>query len=292
MATNPYFSYKVKSEQSLIQDLIIESIKFYGQDVYYLPREIVNKDPILLDDVPSRFSKSYKIEMYIENPEGWDGEGDIFTKFGVELRDQGTFIVARKRWKELIGQRLIENNFRPREGDLIYLDLSKSIFEIKKVETESPFYQLSQLPIFRMQCELFEYNDEDFDTGISDIDSIEYYGTYQYKLTLDSSSSGYVVGEIVRQTFSDSDYVMEGEVVHWSDSDNVLKLAHVGASDGDFHSFSTNHTLVGLTSGSVTTPTLVEQLQNIDNENQAEKFDNFETDFMDFSERNPFGDPF
>jgi len=184
MATNPYISQRVQSEQNLYEDIVIESLKFYGQDVYYIPREIVNKDPIFLDDVPSRFSDAYKIEMYIENTEGFDGEGDLFTKFGIELRDQATFVVARRRWKNLIGNYLDEKKFRPREGDVIFLPMSNSIFQIQKVETETPFYQLSNLPTFRLQAELFEYNDEDFDTGIDQIDAIEYEGAYQYKITM------------------------------------------------------------------------------------------------------------
>ena len=184
MATNPYISQTVRSEQNLYEDIVIESLKFYGQDVYYIPREIVNKDKVFLDDVPSRFSDAYKIEMYIENTEGFDGEGDLFTKFGIELRDQATFVVARRRWKGLIGRYLEENNFRPREGDVIYLPLSESIFQIIKVETETPFYQLSQLPTFRLQAELFEYNDEDFDTGVDGIDDVEYEGAFQYKVTM------------------------------------------------------------------------------------------------------------
>ena len=96
MATNQYFKQKVRSEQQLFEDLVIESLQMFGQDVYYLPREIVNKDKIFLDDVPSRFSDAYKVEMYIENTEGFEGE-DLFTKFGVELRDQATFIVSRKK---------------------------------------------------------------------------------------------------------------------------------------------------------------------------------------------------
>lgn len=186
MATNPWVSQSVRNEQDLYEDLVIESLKFYGQDVYYLPREIVNKDKVFLDDVPSRFSDSYKIEMYVENVDGFAGEGDLFSKFGVELRDQATFVVARRRWKKLIGDKLDSYNFRPREGDLLYIPFSQSLFEIFKVETEQPFYQLNQLPTFRLQCELFEYNDEDFDTDIDGIDDIEVDGAYQYKLTMDT----------------------------------------------------------------------------------------------------------
>jgi plastocyanin len=189
MATNPYINKKVRSEQHLYEDLVIESLQFYGEDVYYIPREIVNQDKIFGDDIPSRFSDAYKIEMYIENQEGFDGEGDLFTKFGIELRDQATFVVARRRWKKMVGDNLAENGFRPREGDVIYLPMSESMFEVLKVETETPFYQLSNLPTFRMQCELFEYSDEDFDTNIASIDAIEYEGAYQYKVTMNNPTA-------------------------------------------------------------------------------------------------------
>jgi len=297
MATNPYISKKVRSEQNLYEDIVIESLKFYGEDVYYIPREIVNKDTIFADDVPSRFSDAYKIEMYIENTEGFDGEGDLFTKFGIELRDQATFVVARRRWKQLIGNKLDEKGFRPREGDVIYLPLSNSMFEILKVETETPFYQLSQLPTFRMQCELFEYSDEDFDTGIESIDVVEEESAYQYVMTVDSNGSGatgatdhFLVGEQVVQTYDT--YTMEGEVVRFNDSDKKVYVSHAGASDGAFHTFNTTALLVGQTSGAVSSVSLVEQLQAIQNTAQNKVFDDFEGDFLDFSESNPFGDVF
>jgi len=288
MATNPYFKQGVRSEQTVYEDIIIEALKMYGQDVYYLPREIVNKDNVFLDDVPSRFGNAYKVEMYIENTEAFDGEGDLFTKFGIELRDQANFIVSRRRWKSLVGNRLAENNFRPREGDLIYLTLSESLFEIRKVETETPFYQLSNLPTFKMQCELFEYNDEDLDTGIDTIDGVEEEAAFQYQLTLDSAGSGYVVGETVKQVFSDHD--MKGEVTAFTRDTKKVKIAHAGATDGKYHTFATGVQLVGVTSGSVATPTLVQELQEIQQDAQNKIFDDFESDFLDFSESNPFGD--
>jgi hypothetical protein len=178
MATNPWVSQSVRGEQNLYEDL-----------VNYLPRELVNVDKVFLDDVPSRFSDAYKIEMYVENTEGFGGEGDLFSKFGVELRDQATFITARRRWKSLIGDKLDSYNFRPREGDIIYIPFSQSMFEIFKVETETPFYQLNQLPTYRLQCELFEYNDEDFDTDIEGIDDVEVESAYQYKLVMESPAT-------------------------------------------------------------------------------------------------------
>lgn len=288
MATNRFFKYDVRSEQRLYENLTIEALQMYGQDVYYLPREILNKDTIFLDDIPSRFGNAYKIEMYIENTEGFGGEGDLFTKFGVELRDQATFIVARKRWKEMVGDRLATNNFRPREGDLIFLPLTKSIFQVERVETETPFYQLSQLPTFRMTCELFEYNDEDFDTNIADIDVVERESSFQYQLRLDSAGGGFTVGETVTQVFDD--FTMSGEVTRWSDSDNTLWLTHVGATDGKFHEFTTSVIVQGGTSNGRATPNLVTQLNNIQKDNQNKVFDDFESDFLDFSEDNPFGD--
>ena len=290
MATNKYFNYGDRNQQNLYESLVIESIQMYGQDVYYLPREIVNKDALLLDDVPSRFGSAYKVEMYIENQDGFEGEGDLFTKFGIELRDQANFVVARKRWKNLIGNNLDKQNFRPREGDLIYLPMSESIFEILKVETETPFYQLKNLPTFRLQCELFEYSDEDLDTDIASIDILEKEGAFQYRLTMDSSGGGFQVGEDVQQNLGT--YIMSGEVTNIIDSGGTyaIDLAHVGASDGNYHEFITGTFAQGQTSNATSKPTLVAELQEIQKDSQNVVFDNFESDFLDFSESNPFGD--
>lgn len=304
MATNHYFSQKVKSEQNLYEDIIIESLKIYGQDVYYLPRDIVNEDKILGEDVPSRFNSSYRVEMYIENTEGFDGEGDLFTKFGVEIRDQATFIVSRKRWNQTVSR--YDNDIqsvRPREGDVIYLPLSNSMFQIMAVEHEQPFYQISNLPTYKLRCELFEYSDEDMDTGIDAIDDIERRYAYEYLVTLDSASLGWDVGEIVNQTLS-TGVVMKGEVTAFSDSDNILHLIHVGADDGNFHTFVTGRSIVGTVDKdsdgllvnpiySIASVTAVSENNQL-SENEKNDFFNTTSDdlgFLDFSESNPFGDP-
>lgn len=304
MATNHYFSQKVKSEQNLYEDIIIESLKIYGQDVYYLPRDIVNEDKILGEDVPSRFNSAYKVEMYIENTEGFDGEGDLFSKFGVEIRDQATFIVARKRWGQTVSRYDNEiQAIRPLEGDVIYLPLSNSMFQIMAVEHEQPFYQLSNLPTYKLRCELFEYGDEDLDTGVDAIDDIERRYAYEYQLTLDSSSYGFVIGETVNQTFT-SGIVMSGEVSAWSDSDNVLHVIHAGADDGNYHTFVTGRQIIGTTdrdsAGEITNPlysiasvTAVTENNQLAENEKNDFFDTTDTDmgFLDFSETNPFGDP-
>jgi len=291
MATNPYISQKNRSEQSLYEDLIIESIKFYGQDVYYLPREIVEKEDIFLDSIQSQFGDAYKVEVYIENAEGFDGEGDIFTKFGIEIRDQATFVIARRRWRELVGDRLADAQFRPREGDVIYLPMSESLFQVMKVETETPFYQLSQLPTFRMQCELFEFSDEDFDTGIPDIDNIEVEGAFQYELQMPprvaDDESYYLVGEDVQQVFDD--YILNGEVTSWNSDTRMLKIAHTGATDGKYHEWATDRPVVG-PNASMTPVSQDEGVNEIQVDAQNKVFNDWEGDFLDFSESNPFGD--
>lgn len=291
---NPYFSQSVRSEQNLYENIIIESLKIYGQDVYYLPRTIVNENTIFGDDVPSSFNSSYKIEMYVENTEGFDGEGDLFTRFGVEIRDEATFVVARKRWNSAVSK--YDNEItgeRPREGDLIYLPLSRSLFQINHVEHEQPFYQLSNLPIYKMRCQLFEYNDENLNTDVDAIDAIERDNSFKYILTLNGTSSVISIGDTATQTIS-SGVTMVGEVASWSDSDQKLHLIHCGASDGKFHNFLTSTTITLSGDARVDsdfTVTLVAQDNQISENEQNDAFSTFSTDFLDFTEDNPFGDP-
>ena len=303
MARNPNFSQRVKSEQNLYEDIIIESMKIYGQDVYYLPRTIVNENTILGEDVASSFTSSYKIEMYLENTEGFEGEGDLFTKFGVEIRDEATFIVARKRWSQTVAS---SSNaitvLRPKEGDLIWLSLSNKLFEILHVEHESPFYQLSNLPTYKMRCQLFEYSGEDLDTGIADVNSIQSDFGYRVSLTMDSDGiprvasdgttvSGFIIGENITQTFT-SGTILTGEVAAWSDSDNILHLVNFGADDGAFHLPVVGRQVVGATSNNTTTVTAVseELKQNENEQNSVFETTNDVMSFLDFSETNPFGD--
>ena len=211
MATNLYFSQKVRSEQNLYEDIVIEALKTYGQDVFYLPRDIVNEDTILGDDPVSSFNSSYMLEMYIENTEGFDGEGDLFTRFSVEIRDEATFVVSRRRWADTVAR--YDNEItveRPAEGDVIYLPLTNKFFQITHVEHEQPFYQLSNLPVFKLRCQLFEYTGEDMDTGIDVLDDLEGKYAYKYVLTLDNArdsaqaSATLSSGQLASMTITDS----------------------------------------------------------------------------------------
>tara|TARA_B100000900_G_scaffold414224_1_gene440294 strand:+ start:1041 stop:1916 length:876 start_codon:yes stop_codon:yes gene_type:complete len=290
MARNIYFSDKVRSEQLLYENIVIESLKTYGQDVYYLPRTLVAEDRILGEDVPSQFDTAYKIEMYLENTEGFDGEGDLFTKFGVEIRDEATFVVSRRRWNNTVSA--VNNQIsgeRPREGDLVYLPLSNSLFEITHVEHEQPFYQLANLHTFKLRAHLFEYTGEDLDTGVLTIDGIEQTDAYTFQLGLQSVSGDFTIGNTVNQLLP-SGTTVSGEVSAWNSSSNTLSLIHVGNndSDGGFHIPVTGVSITEVGTGvTATISTIAELLLQSENEQNTD----FGVEFLDFSESNPFGDP-
>ena len=174
MPTNVYFSTGTTSEQRLYEELIIEQLKIYGQDVFYLPRKIANKDTIFGEDPASSFDDSYIIEMYVDNTDGYMGEQEIIKKFGLELRDDIKFTVSKLRWETLISNNSdLQNTTRPNEGDLIYFPTTKAFFEIQFVEHEQPFYQQSALPVYKLSCTKFEYSSERIETGITEIDATE-----------------------------------------------------------------------------------------------------------------------
>lgn len=176
MTLNPYFINGTNSEQRLIQNLVNEQLRMFGQDVVYMPRKIITEKKIIKELLVSKFDDSFILEAYISNSEGFGGQGDILSKFGVRSTDEITFIISKERYENFIIP-FIENNndiklkLRPQEGDLIYLPLDNSLFEIKYVEGKRPFYQLNNLYVYELRCELFEYEDEVIDTGIEEVDS-------------------------------------------------------------------------------------------------------------------------
>lgn len=166
--TNFYVDfYQNRPEQRLIEDLTIEAIKFYGHDVIYLPRQTIERDDIFGEDIRTLFKDNYMIEMYIESIDGFEGEGNILAKFGMQIKDTVTLVVSRKRFEEVVWEQA-----RPLEGDLIYLPMSNGTFEVTFVEHENPFYELGKLHTYKLTCELFTYSHEEFDTGRPNINSI------------------------------------------------------------------------------------------------------------------------
>ena len=283
MPTNTFFNHAVATEQHLYEDLVVESLRMYGHEVYYLPREIVEEDKILGEDIQSRFGDSYLVEMYLENTEGFEGEGDLFSKFGVSIQEEASFILSLRSWERFIS---LDANVavaaRPNEGDLIYFPMSGSLFEIRFVEDQDPFYQLGKLFVFKLKCSLFEYGGEDFDTGTS-ADLVEADMAYSIEMILAAAggSGNYTVNENITK-----DSVVVGEVITWLPITRTLTLKDLTTT------LLVGDTLVGADS---TASYIIESITDVltmENSGQAENLE-FETqgdNYLDFSETNPFGE--
>ena len=205
MAVNHYFQggngIGNTNEKRLYEDLIIEGLKIYGHDCFYLPRTLVNRDLILGEDSLSKFDDSYLLEMYMETTEGFAGEQEIINKFGLEIREDTTFVIAKRRWQEQVDNpaTLIVDG-RPNEGDVIYVPLMNSFFEIQFVQDQEPFFQLGNLPVYKLRCTRWEYSSEQLNTGIDEIDDKE--TTYSldqltYQSALESGTFSVVLGSPV-----------------------------------------------------------------------------------------------
>lgn len=172
MATNFFFNnFQASQEQLLLENLIIESIKIYGQDMYYVPRTLNNYDEVYGADDSSSYDAAYPVEMYIKSIDGFSGDGEFLSKFGVEIRNQVVFSVARRIFNEEIGE--FTTQVRPNEGDVIWFPLNQRAFVIRYVNKYEMFYQLGALQTWEMTCEVFEYSGESFNTGIPEIDALE-----------------------------------------------------------------------------------------------------------------------
>jgi len=178
MTINHYFQSGTtigrSSEQLLHEDLIIECLKIYGFEIFYMPRSTVNLDTILNEDPLNKYTQAYPLEMYLSDVNGFTGEGDLLTKFGVELRDQATFTVSRRRWDQSVARAgSVQLAARPAEGDLLFFPKTKSFFEIRRVEGTDPFFQLGKLYVYNLFCELYQYSSERVNTDRLDVDDIE-----------------------------------------------------------------------------------------------------------------------
>lgn len=204
MATNFYFNnYQNSQEQTLLENLIIESIKIYGEDMYYLPRTLNNKDELYGTDDSSSYDEAILVELYIKNVDGFGGDGSFMSKFGLEIRDQVTFTIAKRVFEDEIG--IARNLIRPREGDCIYFPLNRKVFQIKYVDNKPIYYPLGALQMYDLTCELFEYSGESFNTGIPEIDDI------QDKLSLNIFDYGVLTQDNFMLATEDGDYIVNEE---------------------------------------------------------------------------------
>ena len=258
MAVNHYFQggngIGNDNEKRLHEDLIIEGLKIYGFDCYYLPRTLVNRDLILGEDSLSKFDDSYLLEMNMETTEGFAGQQEIINKFGLEIREDTTFMLAKRRWQDAVDSvhTLIKDG-RPNEGDIIYMPLMNSFFEIQFVEDQEPFFQLGNLPVYKLRTTRWEYSSERLNTGVTDIDSAE---------------DQYTLDQLQHQVSLENEV---GSIVLENDS-----------ATGDV-----NYMLLETYAIQTQSP----YADNLDLDTEA-GFDTASTadDILDFTERNPFGD--
>ena len=299
MSTNVFFSKGTPNEQHLYEDLAIEAIQIYGHDVFYIPRTLVNKDELFGEDALSRFDDAYGIEMWMETQEGYEGEKELISRFGLEIRDETTFVVSRRRWDNTVSSdaNLIVSS-RPDEGDLIYMPTVKKLFEIGFVDHDEPFYQVDNLPVYKLYCRTFEYSSEVLDTGIYAIDDIETKRStdaLEYEFSLENQVAfnermGQEWGTIYDQNPppdpwppTASDIILEtatGEYLLAETTEAGLSVL-TEDSDAYYSFFIINEDY---------------RLSTIDTQSENEWFEDRATGVigdpvLDFTESNPFGDP-
>ena len=246
MAKNYYFeNYGNSMEQSLIEDLVVESIQIYGVDVWYLPRTKVAEDDILNeDDLPS-FNDAYLVEMYVKNVDGFEGEGDFLSKFGLQIRDSITMTMAQRTYELEIG--LITEINRPREGDLIYLPLNNKFFELQHVEHEAIFYQIGSLQTYDLRAELFEYSGETFNTGDATIDNYfdpinRFVDSESTEFDIEVRSSVYYV----KESDDRGDLLEQPTLQLYKGQTYVFDVSHISMAGYPFTFYTTNSTLTGV----------------------------------------------
>jgi len=297
MARNVYFNNSVKSEQDLYEDLVVESIGIYGQDLYYIPRTIIARDLILNEDVISKFTNSFKIEMYIESVDGFEGDGKLVSKFGLEIRDQVSLLVSRKRWNSIVGRYLPDLSNRPREGDLIYFPMAFSLFEIKFVEDKKPFYQLGYIPTYKIVCELFEYSNQDISTGVDEVDDIQRILSEVYRAYITFPSNAvHNIDDMLIITLPSGITGTTKLLGYEKVSDGLIaSFSTLSFNDGEVHALVNGTTLAGPT----VTSTITRVIGLTDGDNvlfkndafaQNSSFENTADVLLDFSESNPFGE--
>jgi len=279
MAKNSFFKH-TSNEQQVVEDLTIETIKIHGQDMVYIPRTLVNKDELFGEDTISKFESGTEIEMFIESVDGFEGDGDFISKFGLEIKDSMSLVVSKKRFEQELAMT------RPKEGDLIYFPLSNGLFEIKFVEHENPFYQLGKLYTYKLSCELFQYSQEDIETGWSDVDTVESDNqAVQINLTLTANTGNFVVGEPITA----SNY--SANVVSWAATTKILGVHNIAGT------ITATDTITGADSGATgtmgdtqATTTNIIPNTTTDPFDESDSLQREADDVFDFTDIDPFSE--
>jgi len=286
MATNPYFRKSIRTEQDLIDDLSVEVIKIHGFDMIYLPRTLVAKDEIFGEDRSvSEFKTGREIEMLVESVDGFEGDGEVFGRLGIEIKDNISLLVARRRFEKEFADL---GFLTPREGDLLYFPISGSLFEINFVERENPFYQLNRISTYKVTCSLFQYNGEMFNTGWTVIDEMNTrYTEHPLDIVISSGEGNYTEGEYVYQGSSFETATMTARVESWDRVSGTLQISNIKGTYDPLLS------IVGKTSGaSYEIQSSSESTTVITNEDFGDNLDIEEkgNEIFDFTELDPFSE--
>ena len=288
MGVNPHFRRTIKNEQELLESLTTEAIKIYGHDMVYLPREKVTEDTILGEQV-SEFTDANRIEMYMENSEGFEGDSEM-SRFGLDVKDSATFVVSRKRFLEVMGHNPeIRKIGRPREGDIIYFDYPYGMFEIKFVKHDNPFYQAGDRYCFKLSCEAFKSSNEKIDTGESELDAaMDVHSSYLKTVVVAAGSGNYIEGEEV-YVGTVGNKRAYGRVVSWTSATNTLL---VNMQEGDF---ILGETLVGASGATSRTVSSVGEsttraAHQDEQDNEQIQLEQTQDDIFDFTDTDPFSE--
>jgi len=301
--TNLYFSKGTTNEQLLYEDLVIEALQIYGHEVYYIPRILVNEDDLLGEDTLSKFESAYPMEMWMETPEGYQGEKEIITRFGLEIRDETIFVVSRRRWEDILiaasgtgsSTALTDTEYldgilgtgRPNEGDLVWHPEVKKLFEISFVDHDDPFYQIDNLPVYKLYCRTYEYSSEAIDTGISEIDNVEEAHTLDPRNWHLVGESPFTYNEAIRLE-AGTDITSTGLIIDETDGDNIICEDEVGVDSILYEDDEGDEYYIILENFK-----MEEQMPQADNdffEDEAIGTESIDG-ILDFSEKNPFGEP-
>ena len=300
---NVYFSQGTKNEQFLIEDIIIESLKIYGNEVFYIPRSLVSKDNVLGEDRLSQFKTAFPIEMYFENVDSFGGQGAFIQKFGLMIEQSATLVVARRRWNQFIGRYGVTTvPSRPNEGDLIYFPLTGGLFEIKFVQHQDPFYQLGKLYVYKLQVELFQYSSERIDTGLPAVDAFESLKTFSTNTTrnvhgrvdtinLTNSGSGYTSVPTIVFTSSSGTGASATAVLGTGENSGKVVAVNIINRGTGYQIAPTISFVGGAGAGAAAVATLdIDIKKSSDGFGENDAFKDAATDVLNFDEHNPFGE--
>jgi len=275
------------NEKRLLEDLLVESIQIMGHDCYYIPRDSYNGDDEIFGETKNaKFTRAYTLEMYIANVEGYEGDGDFFSKFGLDIRDTSNFVLAARTFRKYIPSNIA---WRPREGDLIYVPVMQKLFEIKFVEEELLFFSIGNRNpyIYELRCELFRFSDENFSTGVEEVDDIEADNAYTIGLNLGTGTGLYNIGEMAYQGANLSYANAKASVTTFDPIAKIIQLHNIVGT------FEATMTLIGEDSNAqfnVVSSDILNDFAFYDQyDNKALQTEG--STFIDLSEINPFGTP-